>query len=271
MKNALIIGLFVLSVLLFCFSAGADAQSPDTIVPVIDKPEKVLRKIDIRSITQSGFNFWQDEFTGHWAGIHFGFNGFSRTDYSGYDSEFMKNVMSWSNSTFINPVQQSIGLQRNKNNLGLVTGLGLQLQSYRLYKNITLREDATGKVFPENIGNFDDNQKSKLSVVYLVLPLLAEYQLPVNHYEDRFYISAGLYSGLRLESHTKIKYREERKKEKLKTPSDFSLTKFKYGIMVRTGYRSINLYGTWDISSLFKKGYGPVLTPFSFGVTLISF
>jgi hypothetical protein len=268
MKYILLIWLTVAGIL---SCPECKSQVNDSIVPKIDNPRKVLRKIDIRNISQRGFNFWNDRFSGHWAGLHFGFNGFCHTDYSGYTSDFIKNDVFRSNSAFVNPLQQSIALQRNKNTVGLVTGLGLQFQSYRLDKNTTIREGSSGRVEPYPLTYFDNNQKSKLSIVYITLPLLAELQIPVKNYQNRVYFSSGLYTGMRINSHTKIKYREDGKKEKLKTPADFYLNKFKYGIMVRTGYRQANFFATYDLSPLFEKSKGPGLTPFTIGVTLISF
>jgi len=260
-----------LTLLLIMVLGEIKSQVADSIVPKMINPEKILRKIDVRSITQSGFNFWNDRFSGHWAGIHFGFNGFFSTDYSGYSSEFMENDLFRSNSAFVNPFQQSIALQRNKNTFGLVSGLGVQFQSYRLDKNMTIRQDGSGRVMPKPLISYEDNQKSKLSVVYLTVPLLAEIQVPVKNYQTRYYFSAGVYAGMRINSHTKIKYRDEGEKEKLKTPDDYSLNKFKYGLMVRTGYRWANFYATTDLSPLFISGKGPRLIPFTFGITLMSF
>ncbi len=92
---------------------------------------------------------------------------------------------------------------------------------------------ATGQVAPPSNGwkteglepqnlTFDQKSKSKLSIAFLTIPLLAEFQIPVKHYKDRIYFSGGFYGGLRIESHTKIKYRLEGKKEKLKTPAIFA-------------------------------------------------
>ncbi len=244
------------------------AQEQDTIIRIKD-PKPLLRKIDARKITQNGFNFWQDNFSGHWAGIDFGFNTFLNPDYSGYESEFMKNDFLRSNSMYINLIQQNIGLQRNRNTVGLVTGIGLQLQSYRLDKNTTIRLDQYGHVEPEILYK-DQNQKSKFSIVSLTVPLLAEFQIPINHYENRLYFSGGAYASLRLSSHTKIKYRADRK-EKLKIPGHYSLHDFKYGVMVRSGYRWINLFATYEITPLFIGDKGPGLTPFTIGFTLLGF
>jgi hypothetical protein len=149
-----------------------------------------------------------------------------------------------------------------------VTGLGFQFQSYRLHDNITIEKLTDGRVVPETMV-FDDNQKSKFSSVYLDIPLLAEFQFPVKHYANRFYFSAGGYCGVRLGSHTKIKYRADGKKEKLKTPDDYSLHNFKYGLMARMGYRWVNVFATYDLSPLFKDDLGPKLTPVTFGITLL--
>ncbi len=262
--NYIITGIF-----LIIFGFSTYAQEPDSIVPIHKDPEKLLRKINIKSITRNGFNFWQDEFSGHWGGIDLGFNAFVNTDYSNYDSKFMKNNIFRSNSLYINLIQQSIGLQRNRNTIGIVTGLGAQFQSYRLDQNTTIEKQANGVIVPKML-YFNDNQRSKLSLIYITAPVLAEFQIPINNYENRLYFSGGIFLGYRISSHTKIIYRDL-KKEKLKTPDTFSIPDFKYGLMVRTGYRWINLFATYDLTSFFKKDLGPKLTPFSFGITLLSF
>lgn len=266
LKTLKILFLFLFLV----FNLISKCQEYDTIIPIDQDPEKILRKIEILEITRDGFNFWQDDFSGHWAGVDFGFNSFLNKDYSGYNSEFMNNDIFRSNSTFINLVQQSIGLQHNRNTIGLVTGLGLQLQSYRLHQNTTISRGANDVIETKTLF-FDQNQKSKLSVVSLMIPLLAEFQIPINHYENRLYISAGFFAGYRISSHTKIKYRIDRKKEKLKVPDHYSLHNFKYGVMLRTGYRRINIFATYDLRPLFKENKGPELTPFTFGFTILSF
>jgi len=244
------------------------AQETDTIVPINEDPEKLLRKLKIGKL-EDGFNFWQDKFSGHWAGVDFGFNTFMHDDYEAYNNEFMDVDVFRSNSTYINLVKQSIGLQHNKNTFGLVTGLGLHLQSYRLSKNTTIERLANDRIVPKTLV-FNDNQKSKFSIASIYVPLLAEFQVPINHYENRLYFSGGVYASYTLSSHTKIKYREERK-EKLKVPDHFSLHNFKYGVMIRTGYRWINVFATYELIPLFKKDLGPHLIPFTFGVTLIQF
>jgi hypothetical protein len=259
--------------LLFCLYNPVFSQETDSTLNGNQGIHKSLNISDLQDLTSGGFNFWQDKFKGHFAGVDFGLNTFVDASYSGYSTSqagFMKNDLIRSNSLFVNFLSQSLGLQSNRNTIGLVTGLGLQLQSYRLGDNTTIEKSPDGKIIPQTLV-FDDNQKSKLSSVYLIAPLLAEFQVPVKHYANRLYISAGIYGGLRLNSHTKIKYRADGKKEKLKTPDDFSLNTFKYGLEARIGYRWINFFATYDLSPLFKDNLGPKLTPVTFGVALLSF
>lgn len=261
--------LFFMLLYLFGLIATSFSQQSDSILIINQDPEKLLKNIRIGRI-EDGFNFWQDNFSGHWAGVDFGFNSFLNKNYSGYNTEFMDNDISRSNSTYINLIQQSIGFQHNRNTLGFVTGLGLHLQSYRLDRNTTIYRLPNNRIEPRTLV-FDENQKSKLSIISLCIPLLTEIQIPINHYENRLYFSGGIFLGFRLDSHTKIKYRIDRKKEKLKTPDNYSLNDFKYGIMLRSGYRWINVFATYDLNPLFKENKGPEITPFTFGVTLLQF
>lgn len=259
----------ILAGIILSFTFPLFAQVNDSIVPVKEDPEKILRKVDIRRVTKSGFNFWEDDFTGHWAGIDFGFNLFLNEDYSGYNTDFLENDVLRSNTFYINFVQQSIGLQKNRNSIGLVTGIGLRFQSYRLNDHTTIILDENNVVQPQEL-SFSNIKKSKLGIISFVVPLLAEFQIPINNYQNRMYISGGIYGGVRLNSHTKVKYKELQN-ERLKVVDHFSLHDINYGIMLRTGYRWVNLHVTYDLPGLFKEGKGPELTPFSCGITLLRF
>lgn len=256
--------VFIFTILLF--NAVSVAQETDSIKPIRKSAEEILKSINLNS---DGFNFWKDKFSGHWAGIDLGFNMFLNPDYEGYDTEFMENDIFRSNSFHLNLIQQSIGLQRNRNNLGLVTGLGILFQDYRLDDNTTI-ERTTGDVIVPKRFYYDDNQKSRLFIYSLTLPVLAEIQIPINNYKNRLYFSSGMYFSYRIGSYTKIKYHTEQT-QKLKVTDHYSLQNFKYGVMARTGYRWINFFAMYELTPFYKKDKGPVLTPFTFGLTLLGF
>lgn len=263
-QRILFVHVFAVVLGLQCF-----AQETDTIIPIKKNPEKILKHIDVGDIARNGLDLWPNRFSGHFSGIDFGFNVFVKKDYSGYESDFMDNDVFRSNSAYVNVFQHSFNLQKNKNTFGLVSGVGLQLQSFRLDDNTTFFRGDNDVIEPKHIF-YDQGQKSKFANVLLSVPLLAEFQIPVNHFDNRLYFSAGFLGSLRLNSHTKIKYRTDQK-EKVKSVDDFSMPLFRYALMFRTGYRWINLFASYDLIPLFKDGKGPELTPFTFGITLLRF
>ena len=255
------------------FFFQAFSQTNDSIVVSENPAGRLADMIDIQDLVNKGSNDWRKEFDGHWSGVELGVNAFANPDYSQYpieEKDFLSNDLIWSNVFNINVLQYSKGLQPTRNTIGMVTGLGLSLQSYRFDKNTSILLDDNGKLQPLSL-DFDSNLKSKLSVVYLQVPLLAEFQVPFRNKINRLYCSLGINIGRRLSSHTKIKYRMGNKTEKLKSPGDYAIRDFKFAGTVRIGYQWVNLFASYDLTPMFEDSRGPVLYPFSVGVKLISF
>ncbi len=215
----------------------------------------------------------KQRFYGHWAGLEFGFNTFVNPDYSMYDAKydgFMELNQIRSFALNLNFWEFSIGLQQKRNSIGLVTGLGVEWNNYRFDNKYTIKTDDKGVIQPIE---FDENwsiRKSRLSSLYLNMPLLMEFQIPSGGY-NRAHIAVGAVAGLRLLSYTKTKYQLEKDSRKRKVSDRFSLNNIRYSAMLRIGYGSFDFYATYGISQLFEKGKGPELTPFTIGVTLINF
>jgi len=265
---------FLVLIAFICLeNSYSQTTDSDSIIVLQSRAGRLSGLIDIQDLVSEGYNYWNEDFEGHWAGIELGINGFSNPDYSMYSASengFLDNDLFRSNVLNLNILQYSKGIQQNRNNIGLVAGIGLCLQSYRLDNKTTISTDQDLKIFPET-QFYEANQKSKLSSVYLEVPLLIEFQIPIGHSANRIYFSTGLTGAKRLETHTKVKYRKNGKREKLKSPGDYSIQDYKVAATFRIGYRSVNLFTTYDLVPLFDDRKGPVLYPFSFGVKLISF
>jgi hypothetical protein len=249
------------------------SQENDSIIVVQSPRGRLSGLINVQDLGTEENNFGAEKFEGNWSGIEFGLNGFAGSDYSDYqesDGHFLSNDVLRSNVLNLNLLQYSKGLQQFRNNFGVITGLGLSFKSYRLDQNTTIFQDETGKIQPMQL-YYDSSQKSKFSLLYLDVPLLLEIQIPVNHINNRFYFSAGLVGSKLLEAHTKIKYRKDGKKEKLKSPGDYGINDYKVAATVRLGYRWINVFASYDLVPLFEERKGPELYPFSAGIRLISF
>ena len=254
------------------FALSVRGAVPDSLLRTTTNARNKISFITLKNQLNQGFNYWDAPFRGHWAGIFVGWNGLARKDYSTYPSSeqnFMNSKLSRSNILDLNFLQLAKGIQRNRNTIGLITGLGLRLQSYTLAKTTSITK-ADDHIEPLPL-NYDSDQKSKFSSTYLLLPLLIEFQVPTRHYGNSLYLSTGITAGMRLRSHTKVKYLEDNKKQKLKTPGDFYLRTIRYAATVRLGYRRINLFATYDLQTLFKTSKGPELHDFSFGFALFTF
>lgn len=264
---------FLSAFLLLGLALVSKAQENDSIIYVQSPSGRLSGLIDIQNLVNEGFNIWNREFAGHWAGVELGINGFLGEDYGGYPSSeagFMDNDMLRSNTLNVNVIQYSKGIQHNRRTIGLVTGLGLNFSSYRLDNSTSLTTGSDGKIHPETLF-FDSSQKSKLSSLYLSVPLLVEFQIPTQNRMDHLYISGGLTGFKRLETHTKVKYRKDGKRQKMKSPADYSINDYKVAATVRFGYRWVNLFASYDLAPLFEDRKGPVLHPWSVGLRLISF
>ncbi|MBP8790067.1 MAG: WG repeat-containing protein [Breznakibacter sp.] len=206
----------------------------------------------------------KERFKGHYFGVDIGYNSFVTSglnfempeEYQFLDLNNGKSV-----AVAINLLQFNIGLNKKKN-MGFVTGLGIEYNNYRFDSQYILTKDAFGKL--SYYTSDRDVKKNKLTSTFLNIPLLYEYQLDIASTGDHAYFSAGPILGIRLKSHTKVKYYNSSSKDEKK--SDFCLNDFRYGIMARVGYKAINLTASYYLSPLFYTDKGPELYPVSFSI-----
>ncbi|MBA4408586.1 MAG: outer membrane beta-barrel protein [Bacteroidota bacterium] len=247
----------------------------DTITPSADKDTSIVRigKKDVKVIDHENGTeiLWgkdrhkkdkSDRFNGHWEGVEFGFNGFDKADYSAYQGlEFMSLNQGKSAEFNLNFYELNIGLA--KSYAGLVSGMGLSFNSYRFENPFTLLKGAN-RTEPDLLDK-EGLSKTKLAVSYLNVPLLLEFQIPVNQNEGRLFINAGLVGGVKIGSHTKVKYGD--KKDKVR--DGFNMNSFKYAATARIGYKDVSLFATYSLTPLFQVDKGPELTPFTIGISFL--
>ena len=89
-----------------------------------------------------------------------------------------------------------------------------------------------------------------------------------NYKKQGFKIGVGVYGGYRLGSHSKIKFRKDGDTDKDKEHSSFYLQNWRYGLRMRMGIKSLDLFFNYDLNDLFSEGRGPELNAFSFGIIL---
>jgi hypothetical protein len=209
-------------------------------------------------------NDYRRHFNPHWAGIEVGMNMFSSTDYSMYSSEsgeFFDLIPGKSLTWDFNFAEWAFSNKRN--NLAVVTGLGISFSDYRFDQAITIEKDENGIITPVSLDEYDNLKKSKLTMSYLNVPLLLEVKTPLRMGHSHLYLAGGAIGGLHLGSHTKYKYGGNKEKAR----GNFNLTQFKCDLTGRVGFGDFCVFVNYGLTPLFQDGEGPKLCPMMIGVS----
>jgi hypothetical protein len=246
--------------------ANAQSEAMDTTIVKIGKKEfKIIGQKDNTEIACGDDKHKKSgKFDGHWEGLEIGFNAFARPDYSMYNDagkDFMSLNQGKSLEIDLNFYELNIGLM--KSYVGLVSGLGMSFNNYRFDNPYTIQK--VGNMTEPAYLTYDNLSKTKLAVSYLNVPLLLEFQIPVNHNEGRLFINAGIIGSAKIGSHTKVKNGDIKDKVR----DGFNLNSFSYASSVKIGYKDVGLFAKYSLTSLFESGKGPELTPFTIGICFL--
>ena len=230
------------------------------------------RVLDI-GCEDSAFKRDTNKFRGHWSGFEVGVNDFVSSGFSikrpaGYSYLDLNTFRSW--NVNINFAQLSIPIIKKR--AGLVTGFGLEMNSYSFQgdNNIQINE-SIGVIEERELENEYSVLKSKFTTTYLTIPVIFEAQLGKGNRKESLYISGGVIGGYNIASAIKVKHEVKDEKQKLiERGGDLNINRFRVGLTVRIGHKdkdnnSSGLYATYYLTPLFEKDMGPELHPFAIG------
>ena len=96
-------------------------------------------RIELKAQDYEDRNGDEQHFKGHLSIFEMGVNTFAKTNYTGYSiPNFMDLNQNKSYEVNINVLRYSLGLQKVKNNIGLVTGMGFNFNDYRFSNPYTI-------------------------------------------------------------------------------------------------------------------------------------
>ena len=133
-------------------------------------------------------------------------------------------------------------------------------------------KDLTSTIRFTNVSDTNNFKKTKLATVYLEAPI--EFRYTANPVTGKGLRTAnGVKVGTLLNAHTRnTKYQNKAGSSlndfTLKESSKNFFNKTRISVMGRIGMGHISLYGSYQLTPLFKDGMGPVVKPFSIGITL---
>ncbi|MBE0648523.1 MAG: outer membrane beta-barrel protein [Bacteroidales bacterium] len=262
----------------------------DSIVIYINKKD---HQINYGGTNWGTFPFYckKGKFNGHWAGVDFGWNGYVNKDFNmdfGAGNEYLNMNTARSLMVNLNPFELNVNIAGNK--FGFTSGLGFSLNNYYYSGSYTLIGDSAKLVAFNTI---DDKGKTvgmkvnKLFVSYITIPLLFEYQTNAGHRMNSFHITAGVIGGLRLQTYQKQRlyqwqdtyFLSDAKGNKvasfyadkalIRNHDPYHMNPFKLDATVRVGWSYLNLFATYSLTPMYQKNKGPVLYPWTVGITLL--
>jgi hypothetical protein len=205
-----------------------------------------------------GFHFWE--------GLDIGVNGYMNVKNSIATPEtfpFLELDYARSRSFSWNIAQHNFHLY--KNYINLVTGAGIEWNSYALKQNVSLATDVD---MITGVNEQMDFTKNKLKSTWVKAPLMLEFNTSKD--EDRsFHIAAGAEIGYNIfRNRLKQEYMYNGDEQKRKTKDDFNINPFRYSLVARVGFGKYTVFANYGMSELFKSGQGPKVYPFSAGINI---
>lgn len=161
---------------------------------------------------------------------------------------------------------------KNNPKLSMAFGPGIASDHITFSNTHVGIKDLTPSIYFTNNSDTNHFKKTKLATVYLEAPVEFRYSSdPLNG--KGFKGAIGIKIGTMINAHTRNTKFENKGGNSL---GDFvskeSSTKFfnknRLSVMGRAGYGHFSIYGSYQITTLFKDGMGPVVRPFSIGITL---
>lgn len=154
-----------------------------------------------------------------------------------------------------------------ESNFSFSPGIGLSM--HNLYSDSWLKSTLDSSYF-EPIVDTLNYKKSKLTATYFDIPIEIRFKS-----KSEFRVAVGFKFGFLIRGHTKYKgddYIDGTNQEVIikKKKLAFMETN-RYGFTGRIGYKWLNLWGYYQLSTLFEKGKGPEMYPISVGITIIPF
>jgi len=231
------------------------------------------------------------KYNGHWAGVEIGLNGyvnenFNMNFYPRYP--YMNVNTARSMMVNLNPFELNVNIYKNK--IGFTSGLGFQLSNYYFTGNYVWLKDSAQLVafqVKDVNNNWVSLKQNKLFVCYLNIPLFFEFQTNAKRKLNSFHVTLGAIGGVRIGSYDKQIYSTidqtyylakdngERfasyyvDNSVVRNYGAYHLSPFKLDAAFRIGWSFLNLFATYSLTPMFQNNQGPVVYPWTVGITLL--
>ncbi len=247
---------------------GPDSTKKDD-VEVITFPSS-SGKIELRfypnedSTKQKEHKPKKDEPRDFWSGIDFGFNGYLNKDMgTAMPTGFERFETDLGKSTYFGFNLYELGIPLYRNNVVLVTGLGIDYNNYRFKAdyNPFSQPDSTGAYATK------DYITNRLKTFYATMPLMLGFDFSKPD-KKGLHLALGVVGGVRFASYTKEKFTTDNTKVKTNTKSDYDLNPFRLNAQARLGYGNFTVFASYAMTEMFQNSATrPELYPYTIGIS----
>ena len=161
---------------------------------------------------------------------------------------------------------------KNNPKLSMAFGPGLSSDHILFSKTGVGIKDQTNTIVFKDLSDTNHFKKTKLATVFLEAPI--EFRYSANPETGKgLKLAIGVKVGTLLNAHTRNSDYENKSGSTLnnyvmKESSKTFFNKQRLSGMVRVGYGHVSLYGSYQFTPVFRDGLGPVVRPYSIGITL---
>ncbi len=133
--------------------------------------------------------------------------------------------------------------------------------------NYIYDDDSLGQV---NWSDTYATHKSMLALNYIDVPVEFRFSTNPDDPSRSFKVALGGRVGYLVNSHTKLKYKEDGDLKTLKNKQDFNLSPIRYGAYMKIFIGNFSFFGVYNINPMFREGKGPAETKTSYYTVGIS-
>jgi hypothetical protein len=156
-----------------------------------------------------------------------------------------------------------------KSNFSFAVGIGVSASNY-YFKNQRAVYNDTGS---DAVVRFQDTtgfKKSKMGVLYVQAPFEFRFYGNKVNRNKGFKAAIGLQVGTLTGAHTKNTYTifGTNTKAADKTNTKRYISPWNFAATARIGWGNFSLYGSYNLTPLYKEFQGPTMTPFALGICL---
>lgn len=157
-----------------------------------------------------------------------------------------------------------------KSKLSFAAGVGISTTTIYMNKQVLYSSD-TG------VGGYDANfrndsivgyKRYKFNTAYLQAPFELRYFANTDNRNKGFKAAIGLQVGTLLGAHTKGLRSVEGTNIKDKESTKRYVTPWNFAATARVGWGNLSIFGSYNLTNVFKDKAGPTLTPMSVGICL---